>query len=88
MSEAAALVALAATLAAAVARPRWAPEWLVALVSALLLVAVGVLSFHGARTALRQLGPKPQTPSPLQRAPANLSNRLGSSLLASTQPEG
>lgn len=57
MSEAAALVVLAASLAAAIARPRWAPEWLVAACGALLLVLVGVLSFHGARSALRGLGP-------------------------------
>jgi arsenical pump membrane protein len=57
VSEAAALLALAATLAAAVARPRWAPEWLVAAVAALLLVALGVLSVKGARTSFRELGP-------------------------------
>jgi arsenical pump membrane protein len=57
VSEALALVALAASLVAAVARPRWAPEWAVAAGSALALLALGVISFHGMRTALGQLGP-------------------------------
>jgi arsenical pump membrane protein len=57
LSEAVALIVLAASLAAAVARPRWAPEWAVAAVGAGLLVAVGILSFHGAREALSSLGP-------------------------------
>jgi len=57
VSEAVALVALAASLAAAVARPRWAPDWLVAALAALVLIAVGVLSLGDARTALRQLAP-------------------------------
>lgn len=57
MNEAVALVALAATLAAAVARPRWAPDWAVAVGAAALLVAVGVVSVHRARVALGGLGP-------------------------------
>jgi arsenical pump membrane protein len=57
MSEAVALVALTAILIAAVARARWAPDWVVALMGAALVVAVGALSFSGARSALRQLGP-------------------------------
>ena len=57
MSEAAALIALAATLAAAVARPRWAPEWLVAVVASLLLLASGVLSASDVRHTLARLGP-------------------------------
>ncbi len=57
MSEAACLVVLAACLAAAVARPRWAPDWAVAAGGAVLLVVVGVLSVKGARAALAQLGP-------------------------------
>ena len=57
MSEVVALVVLAACLAAAVARPRWAPEWAVAAAGAVLLVAVGVLSLKDARAALGQLGP-------------------------------
>jgi arsenical pump membrane protein len=57
MSEVVALAVLAACLAAAVARPRWAPEWAVAAAGAVLLVAVGILSFHDARRALGQLGP-------------------------------
>ncbi len=57
MSEAVALTVLGASLAAAVARPRWAPEWLVAAGGAVLLVVLGVLSFKGARSALSALGP-------------------------------
>ena len=57
MNEGLALVALAATLAAAVARPRWAPDWAVAAGAALVLLAVGVLSFSDARSALSGLGP-------------------------------
>ncbi len=50
-------MALGAALAAAVARPRWAPDWAVALIAALLLLAAGVLSAHQARRALAGLGP-------------------------------
>jgi arsenical pump membrane protein len=57
MSEVVALVVLAACLAAAVARPRWAPDWGVAAGGAIVLVAVGILSSADARSALRQLGP-------------------------------
>ena len=57
MSEVVALVVLAACLAAAVARPAWAPDWAVAAGGAVLLVAVGILSSSDARSALRQLGP-------------------------------
>ncbi len=57
MSETAALVVLAASLAAAVTRPRWAPDWAVAAGGAVLLVVVGVLSVKGARDAIGQLGP-------------------------------
>jgi arsenical pump membrane protein len=57
VSEAAALVVLAASLAAAVTRPRWAPDWTVAAGGAVLLVVVGVLSVKGARDAIGQLGP-------------------------------
>jgi len=57
VSEAAALVVLAACLVAAVTRPRWAPDWAVAAGGAALLVVVGVLSLKGAREALGQLGP-------------------------------
>jgi arsenical pump membrane protein len=57
MSEVVALAVLAACLVAAVARPRWAPEWAVAAGGAALLVAVGVLSLKDARAALGQLGP-------------------------------
>lgn len=57
MSEAAALLALAVSLGAAVTRPRWAPDWAVASLAALVLMAAGVLSTHQARHALASLGP-------------------------------
>ena len=57
MSEALALVVLAASLLAAIARWRWAPDWAVAAAGAVLLVAVGVLSTSSARSAVSDLGP-------------------------------
>lgn len=57
MNEAAALIALGATLAAAVARPRWAPDWVVAIGTSLLLLAGGTLSAHDVRQELARLGP-------------------------------
>jgi arsenical pump membrane protein len=51
------LIALAATLAAAVRRPTWLPEAAVAAGGAALLVALGTISFSGARHALGALGP-------------------------------
>jgi arsenical pump membrane protein len=57
MSEAVALIMLAASLAAAIARPRWAPDWGVAAGGVVLLLATGILSFHGARSAVSDLGP-------------------------------
>jgi arsenical pump membrane protein len=57
MSEAVALIVLAASLVAAIARPRWAPDWAVAAAGVALLLATGILSFHGARSALSDLGP-------------------------------
>jgi arsenical pump membrane protein len=57
VSEAAALVALAASLAAAVTRPRWAPDWAVASLAAAALAIGGVLSGHEASAAVRHLGP-------------------------------
>jgi arsenical pump membrane protein len=57
VSEAAALAALAACLGAAMARPRWAPDWGVAALCAVLLLLAGVLSGPDARVALRDLGP-------------------------------
>jgi arsenical pump membrane protein len=57
VSEALALIALAACLTAAVARPRWAPEWVVAAGSAAFLVVVGAISLTGARSSLQALGP-------------------------------
>jgi arsenical pump membrane protein len=57
VSEAAALVALAASLAAAVARPPWAPDWAVASLAVATLAIAGVLSGHEASAAVRHLGP-------------------------------
>jgi arsenical pump membrane protein len=57
VNEAVSLVALAASLTAAVARWRRAPDWLVAAGAAGILVVIGAISFHGARTALGRLGP-------------------------------
>jgi arsenical pump membrane protein len=57
MNEVLSLLALAAILVAAIARPRWAPDWAVALAGAVLVVAVGALSFSGARHAVAELGP-------------------------------
>jgi arsenical pump membrane protein len=57
MSEAVALIVLAASLAAAITRPRWAPDWGVAIGGVGLLLATGILSFHGARAAVSDLGP-------------------------------
>jgi arsenical pump membrane protein len=57
LSEAVALVALAACLAAAITQPRLAPEWAVTAGAAFLLVAVGVLSLRDAREAVSALGP-------------------------------
>jgi arsenical pump membrane protein len=57
VNEAAALVALVATLAAAVGRRRWAPDWVVAVGTALLLFAGGTLSAHDVRHELSALGP-------------------------------
>ncbi|HTU97254.1 MAG TPA: SLC13 family permease [Solirubrobacteraceae bacterium] len=57
MNEALALVALAVSLTAAVARWRYAPDWAVAAAAAVIVVAAGALSFHGARTSLGRLGP-------------------------------
>ncbi|HTX30947.1 MAG TPA: SLC13 family permease, partial [Solirubrobacteraceae bacterium] len=52
-----ALLALATTLGAAIGQPRWLPEWAAATLGAGLLVAVGALSFSGARHALGDLAP-------------------------------
>ena len=57
MSEAAALIVLAGCLVAAIARWRWAPDWAVAAIGALALVALGVLSSADAWDAVKQLGP-------------------------------
>jgi arsenical pump membrane protein len=57
MSETIALAVLAASLAAAVVRPAWAPEWAVTIFGALLLLAIGNISGHEAWTALKELGP-------------------------------
>jgi arsenical pump membrane protein len=57
MREALALVVLGATLAAAIARPRRAPDWLVAAGGALLLILTGVVPLRGARDAFDAIGP-------------------------------
>jgi arsenical pump membrane protein len=57
MSEAVALTVLAVSLVAAIVRPRWAPEWAVAAGGVGLLLATGILSLHGARSAVSDLGP-------------------------------
>jgi arsenical pump membrane protein len=57
VNEAIALAALAVSLTAAVARWRRAPDWAVAVGAAALVVIVGALSVHEARTALGRLGP-------------------------------
>ncbi|MGH2914507.1 MAG: SLC13 family permease, partial [Solirubrobacteraceae bacterium] len=57
MYEALALVALAACLAAAVASSRRAPDWLVAVIAAVVMVAAGALHPQGAGHALARLGP-------------------------------
>jgi arsenical pump membrane protein len=57
VSEAVALLALAACLIAAIARWHWAPDWAVAALGALALVALGVLSTADAWAAVKQLGP-------------------------------
>ncbi len=50
-------MALAACLTAAVAQWRWLPDSLVAVAAAVIVVAIGALSVHGARSALSALGP-------------------------------
>jgi arsenical pump membrane protein len=57
VNEAVALVVLAGCLVAAIARWRWAPDWAVAAIGALALVAIGVLSAADAWAAVKQLGP-------------------------------
>ena len=57
MNEVLAVIALAATLVAAVTRPRFAPDWVVATGAALLLLAAGVLTVDQARRAFEGLGP-------------------------------
>jgi arsenical pump membrane protein len=57
VNEALAVVALLAALAAAIARDRRAPEAVVALGGAAVLVLVGAISWHGARTEAGDLAP-------------------------------
>jgi arsenical pump membrane protein len=57
VNEAVAIAVLAACLIAAIARWRWAPDWAVAAIGALALVAIGVLSATDAWAAVKQLGP-------------------------------
>ena len=51
------LAGLAATIAVAVARPRWLPEALVAVVAAAGLVVAGAVSVNRARQAIGHLAP-------------------------------
>jgi hypothetical protein len=53
VSEVLALVALIACLASAIARPRWAPDWVLAPVAGAVLLLSGALSAHQAGSALR-----------------------------------
>lgn len=57
MSEAGALLVLAAALVAAIAQSRFAPDWAIAAGGALVLTVAGVISFTGARHALARFGP-------------------------------
>jgi arsenical pump membrane protein len=57
VAEALALLALAAALFAAAARPAWLPEAIAAAAGALLLLAVGAISLTAARHALGDLAP-------------------------------
>src|SRR5512144_1523374 len=52
-----ALIALAATLGAAVVHSRWPLDALVSLACAVALVAVGALPVHDAREAIGDIGP-------------------------------
>lgn len=52
-----ALVVLAVTLASAVVRPRWMPEWLAAGAGSLLLLVTGAIGGSAARSAVDDLGP-------------------------------
>ena len=52
-----ALLALGTALSAAVMRPSWLPEAAAAIGGAIVLVALGAISFSGARRALGDLGP-------------------------------
>ncbi len=57
MDELIALAVLVAALAAAVARSRWAPDWLIAGLGAVVLVVLGVIGLPAAGRALGRLGP-------------------------------
>ncbi len=57
MSELAALLVLAASLGAAIMRPRWAPDWAVASAGAVLLLAAGVLSLSDVRHTAARFAP-------------------------------
>ena len=56
-AETVALVLLAASLAFAVVRPRGLSEAVVAVPAAVLTVALGIVSWHGALRTLREIGP-------------------------------
>jgi arsenical pump membrane protein len=57
VNEAIALVALGAALLAAVARPRWAPDWAVAVLAAGVVLLATSFSTAAAWAAVRRLGP-------------------------------
>src|ERR1700704_2602501 len=57
MAEAVSLLALAAALVAAIVRTERAPEALVALAGAAVLIAAGILSWHDARDEAGNLAP-------------------------------
>ncbi len=57
MTEAVALAVLAASLFAAIARPRHLPDWLVAVAGAVLLLLTGIVSGRAAQSQLHELGP-------------------------------
>jgi arsenical pump membrane protein len=57
VNEAIALIGLAATLSAAVTRPRWAPDWMVAVAAAVAALTLTSFTVGEAQSALRRLGP-------------------------------
>ncbi len=57
MSELAALLVLAASLGAAIGRPRWAPDWAVATAGVALLLVLGAVSLADVRHTAARFGP-------------------------------